>query len=440
MQEGQLLMNQHDRNRLAVLKDLENKHCKQREAAARLEISVRQLQRLVAAFAERGDKAVMHGLCGMESNRKIDGKVEKRAIEILSQERYVGFGPTLASESLASGHKIQASRETVRRWMVKAGLWKAGQRRAEPVHVWRPRRSRLGELVQWDTSEHDWLEGRGAKLYLIAMIDDATSRAMARFATADTTAANMDLLEMWVRRWGRPQSYYTDKASLFRTTEKRKRDEPGVEKDAVEMPPTQIGRALRELDIVWTAAHSPQAKGRVERFFETAQDRLVKGMRLARVRKLEQAERYLQEKYLPWWENNCTVTPANGEDAHRPLEKDQDLAAVLSHVEQRQVNNGYTIQFEGKFYAIERDDIVTGLRGAQLRVEKRRDGALALRFGAQYLRYRECERPQPAVKSKPAARSRKGPNEGGKSAWMKDFLQQPGPSLGQAIAISNATS
>ena len=129
------------------------------------------------------------------------------------------------------------------------------------MHLFRPRRSRCGELVQWDTSNHDWLEGRGERLYLIAMIDDATSRLHARFVESDSTEENMRTLWSYLEKYGRPLAFYTDKASLFRTTEKRKRDEPGVDKDPVEMPPTQIGRALRELNIAWIAAHSPRRKG-----------------------------------------------------------------------------------------------------------------------------------------------------------------------------------
>ncbi len=189
------------------------------------------------------------------------------------------------------------------------------------VHLWRPRHSRFGELVQWDTSEHDWLEKRGEKLYLIAMIDDATSRLWARFARHDSTEENMNLLWSYLEKFGRPAAFYTDKASLFRTAQKQRRDEPGVEKDAVEMPPTQIGRALRELGITWIAAHSPQAKGRVERNFGTAQDRLVKGMRVAGVKTIEQANRYLHKDYLVWWERELTVEPAHADDAHRRLDK-----------------------------------------------------------------------------------------------------------------------
>src|SRR6202011_4116368 len=143
------------------------------------------------------------------------------------------------------------------------------------------------------------------------MIDDATGRWFARFVVSDSTLENMNLLESYVNKHGRPLAYYTDKASLFQTAEKRKRNEPGVEKDAVEMPPTQIGRALRELAIPWIAAHSPQAKGRIERSFGTAQDRLVKGLRVAGVKTIEQANQYLQEDYLVWWDQELTVEPAN---------------------------------------------------------------------------------------------------------------------------------
>src|SRR5258708_17890770 len=216
---------------------------------------------------------------------------------------------------------MEASKETGRQWMVRGKLWRAQPEKVKQVHAWRPRRSRFGELVQWDTSEHDWLEGRGEKLYLIAMIDDATSRLFARFVRHDSTAENMKLLWSYLAKFGRPVSFYTDKASLFQTAEKRKRDEPGVEKDRVEMPPTPIGRALRELGITWIAAHSPQAKGRVERNFGTAQDRLVTGMRVAGGTTIEQANRYLTNDYLVWWERELTVAAANPDDAHRRLEE-----------------------------------------------------------------------------------------------------------------------
>jgi transposase InsO family protein len=420
MQEGQLLMTQADRDRLVTLKKASKRLITQSAAATELELSIRQVQRQLQQLREGGDQAVIHGLRGKPSNRRIDEEIEKEAVRVLSQPVYEGFGPTLASEYLHQKHGIEASRETVRKWMMDAKLWRGARQQVKQVHLWRPRRSRCGELVQWDTSEHDWLEGRGEKLYLIAMIDDATSRLFARFVRHDSTEENMKLLWSYLEIYGRPVTFYTDKASLFQTTEKRKRDEPGVDKDPVEMPPTQIGRALRELGINWIAAHSPQAKGRVERNFGTAQDRLVKGMRVAGVKTIEQANKYLQEDYLVWWERELTVEAAEAEDAHRRLDKSHNLAASLSHVELRQVRNDYTIRYSGQVHQIERASIVAGLRGADVRVEKRLDGSMAVRHQDHYLRLTKCAQAPVAAKAKPKPQAT--PKRARSSSkWDKNF-------------------
>ena len=253
-------MTQRDRDRLVTLRKAKKKLITQKEAAEELGLSVRQVKRLLYGLKKRGDKAVIHGLRGVPSNRKIEEKVQQKAVGILSGEDYRGFGPTLASEYLGSRHGIKASRETVRKWMSGAGLWKPGKHKLERIHEWRPRRSRFGALVQWDTSEHDWLEGRGERLYLIGMIDDATSRAKARFVDSDSTEANMGVLESWLLCYGRMLGCYTDKAGLFQTAHKTKRGEQRDGKDREPMPPTQIGRALGELNIASILAHSPQAK------------------------------------------------------------------------------------------------------------------------------------------------------------------------------------
>jgi len=346
-------------------------------------------------------------------------KIKEKAIQILSQDVYRGFGPTLAAEYLAGKHKLQVSRETVRGWMVEAKLWRAKKQRVEKVHVWRTRRSRVGELVQWDTSEHAWLEERGPKLYLIGMIDDATSRLHARFVLHDSTEENMRLLWSYLERNGRPVSFYTDKASLFQTAPKTPRDRKALPLEEQEpLPPTQIGRALRELDIVWIAAHSPQAKGRVERSFQTAQDRLVKGLRVAGASTLEQANAHLEEKFIPWWNEKLTVVPASSDDAHRPLAATHSLPASLSYVETRQVANDYTIQFDNKTYLIARTDIRTGLRGGTVRVEVRLDGSLAVRFRNDYVAVSEClVRPKVEAVRKP--RKPAAPRK--KSQWMNNF-------------------
>src|SRR5580698_3204987 len=432
MQEGRLLMTQADRDRLVALKKVKKKLLTQREAAEELELSIRQVQRLLDGLQDRGDKAVIHGLLGKRSNRRIEEKIEKQAVKILSAPVYEGFGPTLAAEYLSAKHGIEASKETVRKWMIGGKLWRTKKEKVKAVHAWRPRRSRFGELVQWDTSEHDWLEGRGERLYLIAMIDDATSRLFARFVRHDSTGENMKLLKSYVEKYGRPLAFYTDKASIFRTAEKRKRDEPGVDKDPVEMAPTQIGRALQELGIAWIAAHSPQAKGRVERNFGTAQDRLVKGMRVAGVKTLEEANRYLEETYLVWWVRELTAEPAHPDDAHRPLDKSHSLEASLSHVEIRQVRNDYTITVDGELYQIERKAVVSGLRKANVRVEKRLDGSLAVRFGERYLPVSRCiaATKTKALPVKQAA-PRRPINKQRGSDWFRNFDLKKGPKTWQ---------
>lgn len=429
-------MTQAERDRLVALKKAKKKLITQREAAEELGLSVRQVKRLIYRLKKHGDKAVVHGLRGKPAKRKIPESRKREAVRILSAPVYQGFGPTLACEYLGKKHGIEVSKETVRQWMIESKLWRAKEEKVREVHLWRPRRSRFGELVQWDTSEHDWLEGRGEKLYMIAMIDDATSRLFARFVRHDSTDENMKLLWSYVEKFGRPVAFYTDKASMFHTAEKRRRDEPGVDKDAVEMPPTQIGRALQELGIVWIAAHSPQAKGRVERNFGTAQDRLVKGMRVAGVKTLEEANQYLENEYLIWWEREMTVEAANPDDAHRPLEKSHNLAASLSHVETRQVRNDYTFPWEGSFYQIESRAVVSGLRRANVRVEQRLDGSLAVRYGECYLPVKKCAvagRPKTAATSKPA-KSRRTSKRG--SDWNKNFDLQKSPKLWQAIEAS----
>jgi hypothetical protein len=391
----------------------------QRQAAEEIGQSERHVRRLLKQLKGKGDRAIVHALRGRKSNRRLDEKIKRKALEVLKGDVYAGFGPTLAAEYLADRHGIHASRETVRAWMIEAKLWRAGRQRVTEIHPWRQRHSRVGELVQWDTSEHAWLEERGPKLYLISMIDDASSRLHARFALHDSTAENMRLMWSYVDRYGRPVRFYTDKASLFQTAPKIARDSKELAVDErAPLPPTQIGRALRELDIVWIAAHSPQAKGRVERSFQTAQDRLVKGLRVAGARTLDEANAYLEAQFIPWWNRTLAVVPASPEDAHRPLGKKHSLAASLSYVEMRQISDGYTIQFDRQTYQIARSEVRAGMRGADVRVEIRLDASMAVRFGERYLTVTACEsRPKPA---KPKT-TRQPAAPRAKSQWMKNF-------------------
>lgn len=436
-------MTQAERDRLVALKKAKKKLITQKQAAEEIGVTERQVRRLLRKLRRKGDQAVVHELCGRESNRKLPAEVEQQAIAILSDPVYRGFGPTLASEYLHKLHQITVSKETLRHWMAKAGLWKVGHVRVVEVHQWRPRRSRCGELVQWDTSPHDWLEGRGETIYLISMIDDATSRLLARFVRHDTSEENMRLLWDYLERFGRPLAFYTDKAGMFQVAVKTKRQQEREGRDRPEMPPTQIERALRELNTVWIPAHSPQAKGRVERQFLTAQDRLVKGMRVAGVRTLDEANGYLEREYLPWWNQTLAVQPADPADAHRPLGKEHDLVAILSHVEQRQVTNDYTVRYDGKVYQIDRRDVRTGMRKAWVRVEERLDETIAVQFQGRYVRVRRCAPPLRGVASSKATEAKPPRPTGkpkGKSSWMNNFSVGAGPSLRQAIEVSNARS
>ena len=427
-------MSQRERNWLLALRKADEGLITQKQAAAEMKRSERHVQRLLAKLRREGDKAVIHGIRGQPSNHKIAAKVQQEAIEILSQDVYRGFGPTLAAEYLADRHQINVSRETLRNWMIEAGLWRPRSRKLEAIHCWRPRRSRRGELVQWDTSDHDWLEGRGEKIYLIDMIDDATSELLARFVSHDTTAENMRVLWEYLERNGRPLSFYTDRGSVFANNPKKRDGE-----DLHTLPPTQIGRALRELGIVWTPAYSPQARGRVERSFGTAQDRLVKGLRVAGVSRLEEANQYLDTEYLPWWSATLTVKPAHPDDAHRALEPEQQLGAILSHVERRRVSNDYTIRFEGTLYQIARRDVRTGLRGAKVRVEKRLDGTLAVRYREHYLQISQCH-PQPKASppARPAAGTGKRSPARRGSDWMANFDLKKSMPVWKAARASGA--
>ena len=200
-------MSQRDRDRLKVLHEAEKGHLTQRQAGERLKLSERWVRKLVGRLGKEGDGGILHRLRGRASKRKIPEAVRQRAVRLVRRE-YADFGPTLAAEYLAKEHRVEVSKETLRKWLSEAGVWKRKRRRVEEVHVWRARRACRGELVQWDTSEHDWLEGRGPRLSLVAMLDDASSRALARFEEQDTTEANLRLLGTYLERWGRPVEFY----------------------------------------------------------------------------------------------------------------------------------------------------------------------------------------------------------------------------------------
>jgi hypothetical protein len=427
-----IAMSQEERDWLDWLKRAKEGQVTQKWAAEKMGVSDRWVRRLLAEMKEKGDAVVVHGLRGRPSNRRIDEKIRKRALEIVKSPEWHDFKPTFASEQLAKRHQIEVSKETVRQWMMAEGIWQSRGRKVKEVHQWRPRRSHYGELVQWDTSDHDWLEGRGERVHhLVRMIDDATSRSWGRFVPRDGTRENMGVLWEYVMRFGRAMDYYTDRDSMFAVAAR-----PGESKEQQRKADrlTQIGRALRELGIGWIAAYSPQAKGRVERSFLTDQDRLIKELRLAKVKTMQAANDFLEKEYWPEW-NTKFARPARGtEDLHRPLGEGFELGSALSHVEQRIITNNYTFPYYSRNYQMVREDVQAGMKRQSLRVELWLSGELKARYQGRYVGIQECGVKASEV-PKTAARKevRKDHNAGGKSHWMDGFWDQPSPPLWQLI-------
>ncbi len=278
------------------------------------------------------------------------------------------------------------SRETLRKWMTQAAFWRPRSQRVKKIHVWRERRASFGELVMQDSSPFRWLEDRGPACQLIALIDDATSKFWARFTEQDTTEENLRTLGGWLERYGRPMAHYTDKNSIFRTTRRAGRGE----QLKGERARSQFGRALKELGIEWIAAHSPQAKGRIERLFETLQDRLVKEMRLAGIDTIEAANRFLELHFIPEWERRFAVVARHPRNAHRRLGREQRLEEILSVRAARQVADDHTVSWDGNRWGVPREEVCAGLRGAQVEIERRLDGTHWLRFRGRYLCLRAC--------------------------------------------------
>jgi len=406
-------MSQPERDVLQILHLIRAGVLTQVEAARLLRLSTRQVRRLQRRLDHEGDQAVVHGLRGKPSNHRLDPLLRRKVLAAYRRD-YADFGPTFASEKLAE-QGLAVSPETLRQWLLAEGLWQR-QRRRDPHRQRRPRRSCFGELVQMDTSIHDWTEGRGEPMVLVNMIDDATSRVLSGFYEGETVEAHFDLLGRWIRRYGRPRALYTDRDSIFAYQDKGRGDPNGL---------TQFGRALAELDIELILARSPQAKGRVERFFETAQDRWVKEMRLAQVRTRQQANELAERRLIPEFNRRFAVTPAQAVDAHRPLGPAHHLAAILSVQCERVVSNDYTVRWHNRIYQVGKP-VYPGLRGGRVVIELRLDGSMALRFGGKYLTFTEVAAGSRAGGSAPR------PPEFSASAADASGAVEAGPAPGKA--------
>jgi hypothetical protein len=383
--EERLNMSIKERDELHVVRNVLEGRLTQGEAAEVLRRSERQVRRLCTRVRDRGDRGLVHGLRGRPSNNQLDEDLLGQALSALHDPLWHDFKPIFCLDKLKDFYGIALSEWTVRRLMLLTGLWAI--RRSRPKHrSWRPRRSCVGMLVQLDGSDHDWFEGRGPRCALIIYIDDATSRILhGEFAKVEDTLTLMRTTRTYLRRWGRPVAFYVDKDSIYSVNEPAGSEE----KLRVCEPITQFTRAMTKLDIDVILAHSPQAKGRVERGFGTHQDRLVKELRLRGICTIEAANRYLRAEYIEDHNARCAVEPADHAGAHRRLQREHDLDAILSIQEDRQVSNDYTVRYDNRFFQLTPEQPVRLGPKKTVTVQHRLDGSLRIVFQGCYLRFRQ---------------------------------------------------
>jgi transposase-like protein len=327
---------------------------------------------------------------------------QKRALALYAK-RYAGFGPLLASEHLATDHGLVVDHETLRRWLLSAGHWEP-RRKREAHRAARERRPRRGDLVQIDGSEHDWFEGRGPAAVLMVMIDDATNKTLARFYTAEDTAAAYDIFERYVRIYGLPLALYPDRDSIYVCT----REACLEEQLADSGPETQFARAMRELGVELIPAYSPQAKGRVERRHGLFQDRLVKEMRLLGIGTIKAANAYLEKTFLAMINTRYTVQSRDPVNGHQSRPTAATLALVLSWQEPRSVAKDWTLRWRNRRLQIDARHAALDLPGRRVVVVERRDGTLAMLYRKRLLTFRAAPvpatpTPQPIAPSLPRA-------------------------------------
>ncbi|MBH0191323.1 MAG: ISNCY family transposase [Nitrospira sp.] len=361
--------------RVSVIRQTMEKQLTQVTAGALLGLTPRHIRRLIVRMAQAGPPGLAHQGRGKPSNRRFPEQLKTKVLTLCAT-RYGDFGPTLAAEQLAEHHGITLSDETLRGWFRDAGL-DHFTRRKRPHRAWRERKAHVGELIQLDGSHHDWFEGRGPRCVLMAYIDDASSRVYARFYAYEGTLPAMDSIHRYIRQYGIPLAVYADKHTTYQSPAP-----PTVDEQLAGRPPTsQFGRALGELGVELIAAHSPQAKGRVERLFKTLQDRLVKALRLAGIATITAANRFL-ETWLPRYNQRFTVPPAHATDLHRPRPAHRALDRSLCIKTTRCLRRDWTVAHHGQLYQVR-----TNVRAAHVMVEERVDGTMRITHHGRPLDY-----------------------------------------------------
>lgn len=378
-----------------------------RHAAGLMEVSYRQAKRVWKRYRQEGARGLVHRSAGRRSNRKKAAELRERALALV-REKYSGdvgkrFGPTLAAEHLSSDDGLEVHPETLRRWMLEAGLW-SRERKHTPHRKRRERQKHFGELVQFDGSQHAWFEERGSKCFLMNMVDDATSRTEAIFSEQETIWAAVAVLRKWVSKYGIPKALYTDWKNVYVTEATPKQELRG------EVPVTQFGRMCAKLRIRIIAANSPQAKGRVERNHGTHQDRLIKKMRLKQIACMEGGNRFLPT-YLADHNRRFVTAPQAAEDFHTPVPKGLDLDEVFRLEEMRAISNDWVVSYHGRLFQLRVNRRQHAPARNKVTVCEWQDGRIKIYYRDQLMECDEiAQRPMaaPAVVSKSSAQHRKG--------------------------------
>ncbi len=402
--EGHLLMSRKERDWMRVAARVVKGELLLKEAAFLMSVSYRQCLRRLKRYRAEGDKGLLHRGRG-RSNRRIEEE-SKQAILKAYQTQYAGFGPTLAAEKLWEREKLKVGAETLRRWLIKAGLW-TRRRKRKSHRTWRQRREHFGELVQMDGSKHRWFGEAGPSCFLMSMVDDATGITMSLLSQEETTAAAMELLWKWIERYGIPASLYTDRKNVYVPDEKVLEEARLTGQSAF----TQFGRACNDLRIKIIKAYSPQAKGRIERSNGLYQDRLVKELRLESITDIETANRYLATGYQNKLNQKFAVKPAKSADFHRSA-KGYNLKEIFSIQQKRSLTRDWIVRFENGFYQL-RSRSRRPPTTRTVKVQRYLNGELHFSYRGASLPYTKIEVRQVRVKPSPQKKASKAP----KTRW-----------------------
>ena len=394
-----ITMSRSEIDRMSVLRDLADDRIRVSEAARLMGLGRRQVLRLAKAYRQRGPAALVSKRRGKRSNRSYPTGLRAEVIGLI-RERYSDFGPTLAAEKLSELHGIRLGRETIRQWMMAAGLWKDRKQRMKPVHQPRNRRECVGELIQIDGSQHWWFETRGPQCTLLVYIDDATSRLMhLQFVESESTFDYFKATRTYLEQHGKPVAFYSDKHGVFRVNSKDAAGGDGM---------TQFGRALHALNIDIICANSSQAKGRVERANATLQDRLVKEMRLLGISSMEAGNAFLPV-FMADYNARFAKPPFGDRDLHRSCADHDDLDDAFAWKEERSVSVNLTLQYDQVMFILEPNEITRSLARKRVMVIDYPDGRLSIRHNGVDLPYRTFDKRQRVNQAAIVENKRLGP-------------------------------